>query len=117
MRLFPLIFMVICHSALAEKIVSFDGSKIYKVEGTMRTTFFVFNENTNNEQRIKLSSNKDMVAGAQYALCLKFKADCHMECEASISGAPKFITPDLDPKLLKPDQKGAYAPADKTQCP
>lgn len=117
MPLLPLLFILISHSALAEKVVSFEASKIYKVEGTMRKTFFVFNEKTNNEERIKLTSKHDLVKGAQYALCLKVKADCHMECEASITGTPKFITPDLDPVLLTPDQKGAYAPADKTQCP
>lgn len=117
MPFLPLIFILISHTALAEKVVSFEASKTYKVEGTMRKTFFVFNENTNNEQRIKLTSKNDLVPGAQYSLCLKVKSDCHMECEASISGTPKFITPDLDPALLTPDQKGAYAPADKTQCP
>jgi hypothetical protein len=104
-------------SVLAGNFVSFKSEQTYLVEGTVENKFFVFNKNTSNEQRIKLESLSDMVHGAQYSICLKVVKDCHMECTGNFVGKPKFITPDLDPKNLTPDIKGAYAPADKTQCP
>lgn len=117
MRFLPLILALVTMPALAENVVSFESSKSYKIEGTLKGNFFVFNKMTNNVQMIELKSKQDMVEGAQYSVCLKFSEACHMECKASVTGTPKFITPDISPALLTPDEKGAYAPADKTQCP
>jgi hypothetical protein len=111
------LFILLSFPAFAAKVVSFEASKTYQMEGSLKGHFFVFNRMTSNAQLIELKDTKDMVDGAQYSVCLKFTADCHMECKASVVSKPRFITPDISPALLTPDEKGAYAPADKTQCP
>lgn len=117
MRILIILSILFSFSTSAVEVVSFEAGKSYRIEGTFTGKFFVFNRSTNNEQLISIKNSSEMVKGAQYSACLNFIKDCHMECEAKVSGKPVFITPDLEPALLKPNDKGAYAPADKTQCP
>lgn len=117
MRILIILSFLISFTALAETVVSFKAGKSYLIEGTFIGKYFVFNQKTNNQQLIRLKNSAEMVKGAQYSACFKFVNDCHMECTANVSGKPEFITPDLEPTLLKPNDKGAYAPADKAQCP
>lgn len=117
MKVITLILILISMPAFGASVTSFESSKTYRLEGSLNGNFFVFNRNTNNVQLIEIKNKHDMVDGAQYSVCLKFIKDCHMECTATVVGKPKFISPDIAPELHSPDDKGAYAPADKTQCP
>lgn len=111
-----LVVFLVTTFAFAQTSIPFRSKSIYKMEGTVEGKFFVINLDTSNEQRIKLSSLSYMVDGAQYAVCVKIKNDCHLECEGDVVGKPQFITPDKDPKVLIPDIQGAYAPVNKDQC-
>lgn len=117
MKALPLLSLLFASSLFAQNQISFKAGETYRMEGTLEGKYFVINMETSNEQRIRLISRKKMVDGAQYAACIEFLKDCHLECSGKIKGTPVFITPNIEPKLLIPDSEGAYEKADKSLCP
>lgn len=96
--------------------VTFSKDKIYKMEGDYiagnNLEFFVINRGTGNEQRIKLLPNKNhqMFTKGKYQLCFKIKADCFLECEASIIGKENLLPPYHELKTYSPSTENGKHP-------